>query len=153
MVAKCRTRLAIRPQAGRAVLFYSQLANGEADPASLHGGCPVLKGDKYASNLWVWNTIRDGFPGAPRNPKSNVATPSESPQKKTAHFVNRGKNPSYDNAELFYGEDTFWAKVGKGDPTVTVNTYPGHVWVLKVNGEVVKKWAITDKQTTYNFEI
>jgi 2OG-Fe(II) oxygenase superfamily len=38
MVAQCRSRLAIRPHAGRAVLFYSQLPSGEPDPASRHGG-------------------------------------------------------------------------------------------------------------------
>lgn len=40
MVAQCRSRLAVRPRAGRAVLFYSQLPSGEPDPASKHGGCP-----------------------------------------------------------------------------------------------------------------
>lgn len=40
MVAKCRSRLAVRPNSARAVLFYSQLPTGEQDPASLHGGCP-----------------------------------------------------------------------------------------------------------------
>jgi hypothetical protein len=38
MVAKCRSRLSIAPQAGKAILFYSQLPNGEPDPASYHGG-------------------------------------------------------------------------------------------------------------------
>lgn len=46
MVAQCRTRLAVRPQSGRAVLFYSQLPNGKEDKQSLHGGCPVLSGTK-----------------------------------------------------------------------------------------------------------
>jgi prolyl 4-hydroxylase len=155
MVAKCRSRLAIRPRAGRAVLFYSQLPNGEPDPASLHGGCPVLKGEKYASNLWVWNTIRDGFPGAPRNPKvEHTLSPTPAnQQKKTAVFSNQGTNPSYNQAELWYGDEMFWAKLGKGDPSVSVNTYPGHVWTLKVNGEVVKKWAITEKENEYSFAI
>lgn len=38
MVAKCRSRLSIVPKAGKAILFYSQLPNGEPDPASYHGG-------------------------------------------------------------------------------------------------------------------
>jgi hypothetical protein len=46
MAAACRSRLAIRPYSGRSVLFYSQLPNGEKDPNSLHGGCPVLSGTK-----------------------------------------------------------------------------------------------------------
>ena len=52
MVAQCRSRLAIRPHAGRAVLFYSQLPNGEPDPASLHGGWYVaLLNENRASLL------------------------------------------------------------------------------------------------------
>lgn len=47
MTAKCRTRLAVKPHKSRAVLFYSQLPNGEQDPMSKHGGCPVLAGTKW----------------------------------------------------------------------------------------------------------
>lgn len=47
MAAKCRSRLAVKPHKSRAVLFYSQLPNGELDPMSKHGGCPVLSGTKW----------------------------------------------------------------------------------------------------------
>ena len=53
MTAMCRTRLAARPKASRAVLFYSQKPNGAEDKMSWHGGCPVLRGAKWAANLWV----------------------------------------------------------------------------------------------------
>ena len=53
MVADCRSRLAVKPHSARAVLFYSQHPNGEEDTSSLHGGCPVLDGEKWAANLWV----------------------------------------------------------------------------------------------------
>jgi prolyl 4-hydroxylase len=57
LVARCRSSLAIRPNSARAVLFYSQMANGRPDPASMHGGCPVITDSpKWAANLWVWNT-------------------------------------------------------------------------------------------------
>jgi 2OG-Fe(II) oxygenase superfamily len=46
MVAQCRTRLAVRPNTSRAVLFYSQHPNGAEDETSEHGGCPVLNGTK-----------------------------------------------------------------------------------------------------------
>lgn len=114
---------------------------------------PVLKGEKYASNLWVWNTIRDGFEGAPRNPKSKqpASSPTQS-EKKVVTFINTGKDPAYDDAELFYGDEMFWSKLGKGDPSVAVNTYPGHVWNVKVRGEVVKTWKIKagDPQVKFN---
>lgn len=51
MVAKCRSSLAVVPNSARAVLFYSQLPNGKPDPASLHGGCPVLTSEpKWAAS-------------------------------------------------------------------------------------------------------
>jgi prolyl 4-hydroxylase len=46
MLGDCRTRLATRPRASRAVLFYSQRPDGQEDLTSTHGGCPVLKGTK-----------------------------------------------------------------------------------------------------------
>ncbi len=53
MAAECRTRLAVRPRAGRAVLFYSQHPDGREDKESRHGGCPVLADGKakWAANL------------------------------------------------------------------------------------------------------
>lgn len=50
MTAKCKSRLAVKPHKSRAVLFYSQLPNGESDPMSYHGGCPVLSGTKWYVN-------------------------------------------------------------------------------------------------------
>ncbi|KAG3075096.1 hypothetical protein PI125_g21807 [Phytophthora idaei] len=35
------------------------LPNGEGDPMSLHGGCPVEDGIKYSGNKWVWNKARN----------------------------------------------------------------------------------------------
>uniref|UniRef100_A0A7S3P366 Fe2OG dioxygenase domain-containing protein n=1 Tax=Amphora coffeiformis TaxID=265554 RepID=A0A7S3P366_9STRA len=70
MVGECQTQFAVKPRAGRAVLFYSQNPDGSKDGLSLHGACPVLIGDKWAANLWAWNTPRQGFKGSPR--KKNV---------------------------------------------------------------------------------
>jgi hypothetical protein len=42
MVARCRSRLSVRPHSSRAVLFYSQEPDGSPDQNSLHGGCPVI---------------------------------------------------------------------------------------------------------------
>ena len=61
MVADCRSRLAVKPHSARAVLFYSQHPNGEEDTESLHGGCPVLDGEKWAANLWVSMCAKDGL--------------------------------------------------------------------------------------------
>ena len=40
------------------MLFYSQGPGGTLEDASEHGGCPVLRGEKWAANMWVWNGPR-----------------------------------------------------------------------------------------------
>jgi hypothetical protein len=37
MVEQCRTRFAVAPRRGQAILFYSQMPDGALDPNSLHG--------------------------------------------------------------------------------------------------------------------
>ncbi len=39
--------VAAKPKAGDAVLFYSYYPNKTMDPASMHTGCPVIKGVKW----------------------------------------------------------------------------------------------------------
>lgn len=80
MVRDCYTKLAVKPRKASAILYYSQGKtrafgrstlrqkpltvfpsraragpDGALDVMSTHGGCPVLSGQKWASNLWVWN--------------------------------------------------------------------------------------------------
>ena len=51
----CETGLRVTPQKGRVIIFYSLLPNGQYDPLSLHGACPVKEGVKWAANKWVWD--------------------------------------------------------------------------------------------------
>ena len=51
----CTKGLKVKPEKGKVIVFYSLLPNGEGDPLSLHGACPVEKGTKWAANKWVWN--------------------------------------------------------------------------------------------------
>jgi hypothetical protein len=37
MVSECYSKLAVRPKKGRAILYYSQHADGALDPLSTHG--------------------------------------------------------------------------------------------------------------------
>jgi hypothetical protein len=141
----------VKPHSSRAVLFYSQFPNGEVDPASLHGACPVLEGQKYAANLWVWNTPRQGYPGAPIKEKFRkegeggaTTSPTVNFKEIKAVFKNSGVEPSLNNAELFFEEQS-WGKLGPNDPELGVNTYRGHVWNVKVDGNVVKTWTINDE--------
>lgn len=141
MVADCRSRLVIRPYSARAVLFYSQHPNGEEDTSSLHGGCPVLEGEKWAANLWVWNGIRGGYPGSPKNFESDE--PEIHPGQLHATFVNTGNDPKFRKAKLFF-QDTFWDEFGPGK-RLGVNTFEGHEWNVRdgsLEGTLLKRWVI-----------
>ena len=51
--------LRVVPRTGDSVLFYSQRGDASLDGYSLHGSCPMIEGEKWAANLWVWNRPRD----------------------------------------------------------------------------------------------
>mmetsp|Transcript_25392 Transcript_25392/g.83994 ORF Transcript_25392/g.83994 Transcript_25392/m.83994 type:complete len:499 (+) Transcript_25392:200-1696(+) len=65
--ADCSRGLKVKPKAGNAIIFYSMLAKRQQeicppddlgcnlDVRSLHGGCDVIKGDKWAANYWIAN--------------------------------------------------------------------------------------------------
>lgn len=151
MVADCRSKLAIKPSAARAVLFYSQHPNGEQDLASLHGGCPVLSGIKWAANLWVWNGPRVGYAGSPKNSKVAEKEDAAPPGQLSATFKNIGNDPAFAEAELYF-EETLWGEFSHGSPPLSVNTYEGHHWNVhrKSDGKKIKEWYITkEKKQTY----
>lgn len=50
-------RLTVKPEAGKAVLFYSQLPDGNMDDFSQHAAEPIRDGEKWLINLWVWDPI------------------------------------------------------------------------------------------------
>ncbi|AET03705.1 putative procollagen-proline dioxygenase [Medicago truncatula] len=45
--------LSIKPKMGDALLFWSMKPDGTLDPSSLHGACPVIKGDKWSCTKWM----------------------------------------------------------------------------------------------------
>mmetsp|Transcript_12899 Transcript_12899/g.24498 ORF Transcript_12899/g.24498 Transcript_12899/m.24498 type:complete len:498 (-) Transcript_12899:63-1556(-) len=51
--------LAIKPEIGKAALFYSQLPDGNFDDLSHHAAKPIVEGEKFLINLWVWDPIYD----------------------------------------------------------------------------------------------
>ena len=57
LTKKCQDikTLTVKPTKGGALLFYSLDPYSISDKNSLHGGCPVLNGTKYAANVWVWS--------------------------------------------------------------------------------------------------
>ncbi|KAF9621728.1 hypothetical protein IFM89_027582 [Coptis chinensis] len=45
--------LSVKPKMGDALLFWSMWPDATLDPSSLHGGCPVIKGNKWSSTKWI----------------------------------------------------------------------------------------------------
>lgn len=45
--------LSVKPKQGDALLFWSMKPDATLDPSSLHGGCPVIKGNKWSSTKWM----------------------------------------------------------------------------------------------------
>ena len=112
----------------------------------------MLSGQKYAANLWVWNTPRTGYRGSPikekfRKEKENIESPVSTTEYKQikATFSNSQKDANMQKAKLFY-QDKYWSDIGFDDPPSSVNTYEGHVWNVQVDGAVVKTWRISEKQ-------
>eukprot|EP00877_Chromochloris_zofingiensis_P014720 jgi/Chrzof1/9501/Cz04g05150.t1 len=45
--------LSVKPRKGDAVLFWSMQPDGRLDPKSMHGGCPVVSGEKWCATKWI----------------------------------------------------------------------------------------------------
>lgn len=44
---------AVKARKGNALLFFSMKPDGSFDGASLHSGCPVLRGEKWSATKWI----------------------------------------------------------------------------------------------------
>ncbi|KDO23522.1 hypothetical protein SPRG_11444 [Saprolegnia parasitica CBS 223.65] len=133
MVQSCSSRLASYPMKTHAILFYSQKPNGELDPRSLHGGCPVLDGTKWAANLWVWNKRRYGLDDTRADTIKVV-------------FVNPTDGP----VDLYWS-DTKLATI-KAHGQQPFSSFHGHRWAMKdASGNVLHSTeldkALGDAQT------
>ncbi len=47
-----QVKISVKPKKGAAIIWWNSI-NGTLDPASLHGGSPVLKGTKYVAVQWL----------------------------------------------------------------------------------------------------
>ncbi|GMP76829.1 hypothetical protein CsSME_00033342 [Camellia sinensis var. sinensis] len=45
--------IAVKPRKGDALLFFSLHPTAIPDPLSLHGGCPVIEGEKWSATKWI----------------------------------------------------------------------------------------------------
>ncbi len=46
-------KIKVKPVKGSAVLFYNCTPDGKEDRLSLHGGAPVIKGEKWIATKWI----------------------------------------------------------------------------------------------------
>lgn len=69
------------------------------------------------------------------------APPAAEPQPLTATFKNTGANPQLQKAELYY-ETTRWGNIGHGDPAISVGSFTGHKWYVRVGDTVMKEMVI-----------
>ncbi|CAE6003673.1 unnamed protein product [Arabidopsis arenosa] len=51
--------LRVKPRQGDAIFFYNLLPNGTIDQTSLHGSCPVIKGEKWVATKWIRDQTYD----------------------------------------------------------------------------------------------
>ncbi len=131
LVVQCRSKLAVRPKKAEAVLFYDQMPMGGQDDASLHGGCPVLKGTKWAANLWVWNGNVHGEEPAGKPGGAKQQSKEEGFQ---AQFV------SHVPGHSLYWQDTFFFAL-EAEAPVRMNTFEGHVFHIHEGTDAESKGA------------
>jgi prolyl 4-hydroxylase len=48
-----KINLKVKPKRGEGLLFYNLLPHGETDSNALHGGLPVIKGEKFIVTKWI----------------------------------------------------------------------------------------------------
>jgi prolyl 4-hydroxylase len=51
--------LRVKPEKGKALLFYSMLPDGNMDDLSHHSSLPVKKGEKLMANMWIWDPFME----------------------------------------------------------------------------------------------
>ena len=48
----------VKPQKGKAVIFYMRTPDGNLDDLTQHAALPIIEGEKYLANLWIWDPIK-----------------------------------------------------------------------------------------------
>ncbi len=57
---RCTQGLLVEARRGKVIVFFNMLPDGSLDELSLHAGCSVEKGLKWAANKWLWNKPTHG---------------------------------------------------------------------------------------------
>lgn len=160
MKGRCESpeTLTIQPKKAEAILYYSQLSDGSQDKSLLHGVCPVIKGQKWVANIRFRNGPRDRL-----WIKNELTGKKERSENEYTQNINGGSTSSTRNvlasfesfdvvgAQLFW-EDQFWDTLPPG-VHVKVNTFPGHVWKVWLDGQLAVTWLVGRETATQRFVI
>lgn len=82
--------IAVKPRKGDALLFFSLHPNAAPDESSLHGGCPVIEGEKWSATKWIHVDTFDKIVGTEGN-----CTDLNQNCQRWAEFGECDKNPEY----------------------------------------------------------
>jgi prolyl 4-hydroxylase len=48
----------VKPVKGKAVIFYMRTPDGNLDDLTQHAALPIVEGEKWLANLWIWDPIK-----------------------------------------------------------------------------------------------
>ena len=101
-----------------------------------HGGCPVLEGTKWASNLWIWNKAM---------PFGSSRFQSKDDDSGDSSGVDVEVSTDGARAEVFWvgggGEEAPMGTVAAGD-NLRLNSFVGHSFVARRNGAEVSRYTV-----------
>lgn len=148
----CRNSFRVSPKKGDAILFYNQMPAGTPETAALHGACPVIEGEKWGANLWIWNAqcwTPEREPGYFDNTK-------EKPDARKGSFTNEADEP----VDVYWAPKDItddWVSLGeidKGDVYHT-NSYINHLFVFCKKGTKteIARYKMTKDTTPQVFTI
>jgi prolyl 4-hydroxylase len=144
----CRTGFRVPPKRGDAILFYNQLPGGAVDHASLHGACPVIEGEKWGANLWIWNAqcwTPEREPGyfdekIPRADARQGAFTNTLPTKVDSYWLKHNEDEDY------------LGPIEAGD-VYSTNSFIGHTFVFKAGTREVGRYTMTRAKETQAYQI
>jgi prolyl 4-hydroxylase len=160
MSKQCESRFSVQPKKGSAIFFYSQHPDGEMDYQSLHGGCPVIVGEKWSANLWVWNApryrlalnelmVKEGYAykaaGKKDDPSRSITIKNVLGKDLEMYWINTLKGKE--------GQETLSLDLPTG-ASKTLGSFVGHQFKAKVKGtgEFVQKITIGKRELFYTID-
>lgn len=104
----------------------------------------------------MWNGPRDGYwipnavTGRNERPKSSHSAINVGNETAIAKSISASfESSDVPGAQLYWG-DQFWDTLAPGKG-VKVNTFPGHVWNVRLGDEVVLSWVVDGDKSVQRF--